>query len=269
MAVVVARGTVHATRIHTTGGADGSFTATSMLAQTLVVVPAFNEEATVGSVVHEIFANLQGVTCLVVDDGSADDTALRAREAGATVAVLPFNLGVGGAMRLGFKYGVRGGYRYVVQIDADGQHDPRQVMAMLAALDGADVVIGARFAGEGDYYVRGPRKWAMAFLSATLSRTTRTKLTDTTSGFKACGPKAVQLFSEEYPAEYLGDTVEALVIATRHGCTVRQVPVAMRPRAGGQPSHNPWKAAVYLARAVVALFFALARPSRARTARNQ
>lgn len=224
-------------------------------------MPAFNEEATVGDVVREVLSTLPGVHCLVVDDGSSDKTAVRAREAGANVAVLPYNLGVGGAMRLGFKYALRNGYENVVQIDADGQHDPRNVPALLEALDRADLVIGARFAGEGDYEVRGPRRWAMKMLAHTLSRTARTTLTDTTSGFKASGPRATRLFAEDYPAEYLGDTIEALVIAARAGCVITQVAVSMRPRAGGQPSHNPFKAAAYLGRAVVALGFALARPA--------
>ena len=230
------------------------------LERTLIVLPAFNEEATVGDVVREVLSTMPGVHCLVVDDGSSDDTSIRAREAGASVAVLPFNLGVGGAMRLGFKYALRNGYENVVQIDADGQHDPRSVPALVSALQHADLVIGARFAGEGDYQVRGPRRWAMRLLAGSLSRTARTTLTDTTSGFKASGPRATRLFAEQYPAEYLGDTIEALVIAARHGCVITQLPVSMRPRAGGQPSHNPFKAAAYLGRAVVALGFDLARP---------
>lgn len=231
------------------------------LDRTLIVLPAFNEEATVGNVVREVLAAMPDVHCLVVDDGSSDETSMRAREAGALVAVLPFNLGVGGAMRLGFKYALRNGYENVVQIDADGQHDPRSVPALIEALQHSDLVIGARFAGEGDYRVRGPRQWAMKLLAHTLSRTARTTLTDTTSGFKASGPRATRLFAEQYPAEYLGDTIEALVIAARHGCVITQVAVSMRPRAGGQPSHNPLKAAAYLGRAVVALGFALARPA--------
>lgn len=230
------------------------------LNRTLIVMPAFNEEEAVGAVVREVLQTLPGVHCLVVNDGSRDETTARAREAGATVAELPFNLGVGGAMRLGFRYALEQGFDNVVQLDSDGQHDPRSVPELLAALDNADLVIGARFAGEGDYEVRGPRKWAMRFLASTLSRTAHTTLTDTTSGFKAMGPRTVALFADHYPAEYLGDTIEALVIAARAGCVVTQIPVSMRPRAGGKPSHNPFKAAAYLGRAFLALGFALIRP---------
>lgn len=231
------------------------------LERTLIVMPAFNEEEAVGNVIREVFAALPGVHCLVVNDGSTDNTTAVARAAGALVAELPVNLGVGGAMRLGFKYALSHGFDNVVQIDSDGQHNPASVVDLVNRLDVADLVIGARFAGEGEYEARGPRRWAMTLLAAILSRTAHTKLTDTTSGFKASGPRAVHLFAQHYPAEYLGDTIEALVIAARSGCVIEQVPVSMRVRAGGTPSHNPLRAAAYLGRAFIALCFALIRPS--------
>lgn len=230
------------------------------LEQTLIVMPALNEEEAVGSVVAEVFAKLPGAHVVVVDDGSADRTAEVARAAGATVIGLPFNLGVGGAMRVGFKYAIDHGYQYVVQVDSDGQHDPGAVPELLDALDHADIVLGARFAGEGAYEARGPRRWAMRVLASSLSGLADTRLTDTTSGFRATGPRAVRLFAAHYPAEYLGDTIESLVIALRAGCTVRQVPVAMRRRAGGTPSHNPIRSTAYLGRATMALLVALIRP---------
>lgn len=233
---------------------------TDPLARTLIVMPALNEEGSVADVVNEVRSKLPGVTCLVVDDGSTDRTAERAEAAGAIVASLPYNLGVGGAMRLGFVYALENGFDNVVQVDSDGQHDPGNVPELIAALEDADVVLGARFAGTGSYEVRGPRKWAMLVLSSVLSRVAHVKLSDTTSGFRASGPRAVRLFAEHYPAEYLGDTIESLVIAARSGCTIAQVPVAMRQRVAGNPSHNPVKAAVYLARAGLALVFALVRP---------
>jgi glycosyltransferase involved in cell wall biosynthesis len=232
----------------------------SVLERTLVVMPAFNEEDSVGTVVAEVFAALPGIRCLVVDDGSADETTARARVAGALTARLPYNLGVGGAMRVGYRYALENGIDNVVQIDSDGQHDPREVRGLLEGLGDADIVIGARFAGLGDYRVRGPRRWAMVILAKLISRTAGTTLTDTTSGFRAAGPRAVRLFAAHYPAEYLGDTIEALVIAARSGLVIHQVPAAMRPRAGGTPSHNPFKAAAYLGRACLALLFALMRP---------
>lgn len=229
----------------------------------LVIVPAWNEEETLPAVIREIRDCAPWADVLVVSDGSTDATVRSATVTGTKVLDLPLNLGVGGAMRAGYKYALRHGYSYAVQVDADGQHNPNDLSRLLeAAKDlGADVVIGARFAGRGEYRVRGPRKWSMKLLSVVLSRVNRTKLTDTTSGFKLSNRRAITVFSSNYPAEYLGDTVEALVIAARSGLVVRQVGVEMRERAGGTPSHSPVKAAVFLGRAALALLIALTRPS--------
>jgi glycosyltransferase involved in cell wall biosynthesis len=229
----------------------------------LVIIPAWNEEETVAATVREVFASAPYADLVVVNDGSTDRTAQVARAAGAAVIDLPVNLGVGGAMRAGYKHAFRSGYDITVQIDADGQHDPTELAKLVQTLDseGADIVIGARFAGTGGYAIRGPRRWTMQILSRVLSRVAGTKLTDTTSGFKACSRQAIALFATNYPAEYLGDTIEALVIASRARMVIRQVPVAMRPRAGGRPSHSPLRSAAFLARAMLALLVALSRPS--------
>jgi len=229
----------------------------------LVVLPAWNEAGSLPAVLTELREHLPQVGVLVVNDGSTDATSAVARAHGVDVLDLPFNVGVGGAMRAGFRYAIVNGYDAVVQVDADGQHDPRDVPRLVSGLDGADIVIGARFADVGDYRVRGPRWWAMSVLSRVLSRMAGARLTDTTSGFRASGPRAVRTFAVRYPAEYLGDTIESLVIAVREGLTVTQVGVAMRERSAGQPSHRPWKAAVYLLRACLALLIALTRSRQA------
>lgn len=226
----------------------------------LVIVPAWNEEMSVARTVAEVRQTNPGVDVLVVDDGSGDRTAQRAAAAGARVAQLPFNLGVGGAMRTGYRYAQRHDYDVAVQIDADGQHDPSFLPVLLERLEDADIVIGARFAREGDsYQVRGPRRWAMVLLAKVLSRIGRTRLTDTTSGFRVANRRAIAVFGAHYPAEYLGDTVESLVIAVRTGCRVTQEPVDMRVREAGQASQSPFRSTIYLLRAVVALGLALVR----------
>lgn len=236
-----------------------------VIERSLVVMPALNEVESISAVIESVKETMPQVHILVVDDGSTDDTSLVAQKAGASVLTLPYNLGVGGAMRLGFRYALVNNFDNVVQIDADGQHDPAVVPKLLEKLSEFDLVIGARFAGVGDYSVSGPRRWAMKLLSFVLSKTSGTRLTDTTSGLKASGPRAVKLFARHYPAEYLGDTIEALVIASRSGLKITQIPVEMRERTGGVPSHNPFKAAVYLGRAFVALSFALIRPPAMKT----
>lgn len=230
--------------------------------RTLIIVPAWNESENVGNTVREILSLDAGYDIVVVDDGSTDDTSVRAREAGAEVLVLPFNMGVGGAMRTGFTYAKRMGYDRAIQVDADGQHNPRDIALVLEGLAHADISIGARFAQVGDYKARGPRRWAMRMLASVLSRVGRTRLTDVTSGFRAANRRAIDQYVHYYPAEYLGDTVDSLVSALHAGLTVTQVPVAMRPRAFGRPSQNPLGATVYLLRTTFALTLALLRGSR-------
>jgi glycosyltransferase involved in cell wall biosynthesis len=225
----------------------------------LVVVPAWNEQGSVASVVREVKDLDPTIDVLVVDDGSGDDTAGCATSAGALVCRLPFNLGVGGAMRAGYRYALRAGYDVVVQVDADGQHDAAYIPSLVAGLDRADVVVGARFAGEGAYAAQGPRRWAMRLLAGVLTWLVGEPLSDVTSGFRAVNRRGIRLFATHYPSEYLGDTVESLVIAARTGCRVTQVPVAMRVRTTGRASQSTLRAVLYLSRAVVALSLALVR----------
>lgn len=228
----------------------------------MILIPAWNEEATITDVVDEIRTELPDADVVVISDGSLDRTSQRARAHGVPVLDLANNLGVGGAMRVGYLYAARNGYDRALQLDADGQHDPAMVPRLMKAMGdtGADLIIGARFAGTGNYEVKGPRRWAMRMLSSVFSHLCHTELTDATSGFKLANRNAIEMFAVDYPAEYLGDTIEALVLASRNGLKVRQAGVQMRPRAGGKPSHDPWKSAVFLFRALVALLVALSRP---------
>ncbi|MEI8051043.1 MAG: glycosyltransferase family 2 protein [Actinomycetes bacterium] len=224
----------------------------------LVVVPALNEATSVAGVIAAILYSVPDADVLVVDDGSKDDTAIVARAAGAQVVRNPFNLGVGGAMRVGFRLALAKGYDTLVQVDADGQHDPADVATLVGALDDSDdpqVVIGARFAGAGNFEVPKARRLAMRILARRLSRITGTELTDVTSGFRAHNRAAIVLFADCYPADYLADTVESLVILADAGGRVQQVPVTMRAREAGAPSQSTLRAAEYLAR--VTLFLGL------------
>jgi glycosyltransferase involved in cell wall biosynthesis len=235
-----------------------SHTAQPRLDALLIVLPALNEQDSIVRVLEEVRAACPEADVLVVDDGSTDATALRAEKAGVPVMRLPFNLGVGGAMRAAYRYALDSGYTSVVQVDADGQHDPCEIPHLMGVED-CDVVIGARFAGRGDYRVRGPRRWAMRLLSRVLTGIIESPVSDPTSGFRLVHHRALALFAEHYPEEYLGDTVESLVIAHRAGLRIRQVPVVMRRRETGVASTNPLRSAVYLVRVVVAVVLALVR----------
>ncbi len=232
------------------------------LPRIIVVLPALNEAGTVALVVKEVQDAIAGATILVVDDGSSDHTGEQALAAGAQVVTNPFTLGVGGAMRVGFKVAESHGYDVLLQVDADGQHDARDIKLLLAQLDdepGPQVVIGARFAGTEDIAVPRARRLAMRILARHLSRVTKTRLTDVTSGFRAHNRAAIELFARCYPADYLSDTIESLMIVADAGGRIDQVPVTMRPRLAGSPSQSPARAAGYLLRVVVFLALSVFR----------
>ena len=239
-----------------------------MSARTLAVVPALNESATVAEVVADVHRRL-GADVLVVDDGSTDDTAAIALRAGAAVARHPFNLGVGVAMRTGFRHARRHGYQRLVQVDADGQHPADAAGELLAALDGGDVdiVVGSRFAGDepgATYSVSPGRRAAMRLLSRQVSRRLGTTVTDTTSGLRAFGPAAIDRLADGYPSAYLSDTVETLLLAGAWGLRVRELPVTMHARAGGVPSNRRLRSSYHLMRLLLVLaIFPVRRPLRA------
>jgi glycosyltransferase involved in cell wall biosynthesis len=219
----------------------------------LVAIPAWNESGSIQDVISKVQQHRPDAEVLVVDDGSTDQTAFLAREAGAIVISLPFNVGVGGAMRTAFLYAFRNGYQALVQVDADGQHDPADLDRLIGGLHGADIVVGTRFHPESMYFVGGPRRWAMVLLSKTLSRMNRGSISDPTSGFRSAGPRAIELFAYDYPAEYLGDTVGSLAIAIRRGLVIHETPVTMYFRQFGRPSKNALWSALYLGRASLAI----------------
>lgn len=237
-------------------------------ARTLVIIPAYNEEESLPAVLKELAEQGPQHDVLVVSDGSTDRTAEVARAAGVHVAVLPFNLGIGGALRTGFTFAVRHGYDSAVQFDADGQHDPLAVQVLLDRLDaGADMVIGSRFAEGGavTYEVSRFRRQAMKFLQLLVRMLVRRRFTDTSSGFRAFSRPLLEFFAVTYPVEYM-DSVEALVLACNAGFRVEEVGVNMRGRTGGAPTTGRIKLVYYYVRLIVVLL--VSTTSRAQRARR-
>lgn len=246
----------------------------------LVLIPAWNEEATVADVVAAA-RSLLGCDVLVIDDGSTDRTVEVARAAGAMVVSHPFNMGVGAAIRTGMRVAAQQGRRYVLQLDADGQHEPADAKRLLDLVecDAADLVVGSRFGsgpgrgarsagdpdGAGAYRVSRARGAMMRLLARTVSRRIGVQVDDTTSGFRAFGPRALDVFRRSYPTQYLSDTVEALLLAGDADLRIAVEPVTMHPRQGGVPSAGLLRSAVRLSRVwVVILLHPVRRPASAR-----
>ena len=232
----------------------------------LIIMPALNEEESLPATLKELREVVDDHDILVIDDGSTDATAEVASRAGAVSAQLPFTLGVGGAVRVGLHYAQRNGYDRAVVIDADGQHDPAGITALLEALDlGADMAVGSRFtAGTDDYPVGRTRRQAMRFLGAIVRALTGQRFSDVTSGFRAFDRPVIELLAREYPVEYLADTVEALLIVRYAGFRVDEVPIRMRPRAAGVPSTRRVNLVINYLRLLIGILGSASRRARLR-----
>jgi glycosyltransferase involved in cell wall biosynthesis len=225
----------------------------------LAMVPALNEEGSVASVIAELHRDAPDFDVLVIDDGSTDSTAERAREAGAAVLSHPFNLGIGGAVQSGYRYAFLNGYDMAIQVDGDGQHDPAQIAKLEKALSesDADLVWGSRFLEDAGYRVPRLRRAGRAIFARIISMITRERVTDPTSGFRIANLRGIELFARDYPHDY--PEVEAILMAHSHDLEISEVPVTMRQRETGRSSINMLNAGYYMVRVMLAIFVGLFR----------
>lgn len=218
-----------------------------------VVVPAYNESESIVDVVVQARRAIPAARIVIVDDASLDDTGRRAAAAGAAVVRLPINLGIGGAVQVGYRYALQHGARLAIRLDGDGQHDAAEVARLLEPIVAgrADMTIGSRWLGRGDYVSPAGRRAGMRMLARIVRWQTGADFTDTTSGFRAVGRAGLELFAAEYPVDF--PEVESLVMAVRRGLRVEEVPVRMSQRRGGCSSIAGTRSLYYMARVVVAL----------------
>jgi len=227
----------------------------------VAIVPALNEEHSIGGVIDELRAFDPGLDVVVVDDGSLDGTSRAAAERGARVLRLPFNLGIGGAVQTGFRFAFENDYDIAVRVDGDGQHDPSQLDRVLApVLSGeADIAVGSRFAeiGASGYHSSRTRRIGIRLLAWVVSRIVGQRVTDTTSGFQALNREGIALFARDYPHDY--PEVEATVMVFRHRLRLTEVPVEMRERGGGRSSITALRSIYYMVKVLLAIFVGLFR----------
>jgi glycosyltransferase involved in cell wall biosynthesis len=227
----------------------------------VAIVPALNEEHTIGRVIDELRAFDAGLDIVVVDDGSVDGTARAAGAKGARVLRLPFNLGIGGAVQTGFRFAFENGYDLAVRVDGDGQHDPAQLGRVIEPVlrGDADIAVGSRFAAEdaSGYRSSRSRRVGIRLLAWVVSRIVGQRVTDTTSGFQALNRQGIALFARDYPHDY--PEVEATVMVFRHRLRLLEVPVEMRERGGGRSSITALRSIYYMVKVLLAIFVGLFR----------
>jgi glycosyltransferase involved in cell wall biosynthesis len=241
-----------------------------------ILVPSFNESANLPIVIEGILKTSLGVEneikIVVIDDGSTDTTAevidsLRKihfiSSEQIVLLILPFNCGVGVAMRAGFKYAKGHGFDYAIQIDADGQHSPESFPYILQRLiTGANLVIGSRFLHDraelmGELHTSKRRALVLKLVSKIISWASKVKITDATSGFRGVDSTGISYFAEHYPSEYLGDTLNSIILAKSQGYLIEEVPVIMKPRISGNRSQNYFRSFFFLLRALLNVMISL------------
>ena len=224
--------------------------------KTLIIIPAYNEEGSVARVIENIRRDVPDADILVVNDGSRDRTAREARESGAMVMTLPYNMGIGSAVQSGFLFAKEKGYHFAVQVDGDGQHPASAIPQLLSALDnGVDLAIGSRFVQPTEYRPTLTRSLGIKVFSFLVSLIVGKKVLDTTSGFRAINRKAILLLTETYPHDY--PEVEALITLHRHGMRFIELPVEMNYRQEGKSSISAKAALYYMLKVTLAVLVAV------------
>jgi glycosyltransferase involved in cell wall biosynthesis len=222
-----------------------------------VIVPAYNEEHTIGGVVRNIKALGEVYHAIVINDNSNDRTSFIARQEGAIVIDLACNLGIGGAVQTGFRYAAANEYNACVQVDGDGQHPTDEIPYLFKTLveEKCDLVIGSRFIVKTDYDISCMRKIGIQIISLFLRLSTGMSIKDPTSGFRAINMKAIGLFAKEYPQDF--PEPESLIFAHKYRFKVKEVSIEMKNRMHGTSSITSIKAGYYMIKVLLAMFIAL------------
>jgi len=220
----------------------------------LILIPAFNEERAVGGVVREVHSAVPGTPVLVVDDCSRDSTRGEASAAGARVLALPHHLGLGGCVQAGYRLAYELGYDYVIRVDGDGQHDPRDIPVILRALEQGDceMVIGSRFVDGNGTHTSWLRAVGILFFRAVLRPILGRPVGDPTSGFVGVNRTALELFSATFPLEY--PEIEALVVLQRKRFRFVEVSCRFRPRRTGRSTITAVKSLYYIIHVLLGVF---------------
>jgi len=214
---------------------------------TLVIVPAYNESQTIRKVIVKIKDCLPNIDILVINDGSTDTTAGIAKKHRVIVVSLPFNMGYGVALQTGYKYAQAKGYKYILQMDADGQHEPSCLNDLLGVVkkDEADIAIGSRFLAKSDYQTPWVRQLGMIIFGKIASFIIKQKITDPTSGFQAMNRRVLNFFTGEfYPSDY--PDADVIIFLHLAGFRIKEVPTVMYSASNKKSIHSGFKPLYYI-----------------------
>ncbi len=223
--------------------------------KTLIIIPAYNEAKNLVGLLDSLKSTCPEHDMVVINDSSRDNTLEVCREHGIYVIDLPVNLGIGGAVQSGYRYALYRHYDAVVQVDGDGQHNPEYIGKLLAELNkGANICIGSRFITKKGFQSSMTRRFAIRYFSSLIYFFTGCRVTDPTSGFRACDLKAIKLFATDYPQDY--PEPESIVNAARNKLQVIEVPVVMNERKEGKSSITHLKSLYYMIKVSLSVIIA-------------
>ena len=210
----------------------------------LVIIPAYNEEKSIVHVVQKLKETCPDFDYIVIDDCSTDGTLQILKHKKMNYVSLPINLGIGGGVQLGYQYAYEKGYDIAVQMDGDGQHDPRYLNDLIVPIINGetDMSIGSRFIIKEGFQTSLMRRFGITILRYTIQLFAQVKITDATSGFRACTKELIYFFAGDYAQDY--PEPEAIVAATLNGFSIAEVPVEMIERIEGVSSIN-WLNSIY------------------------
>lgn len=221
----------------------------------LIIIPAYNEEESIKNTITNLKKINNQVDYIIINDCSKDKTRQICEENNYNIINLPVNLGIGGAVQTGYRFAEENGYDVAIQMDADGQHDPKYIEEMVKEIEnGNDLVIGSRFIKKEGFQSTWIRRMGINLYSNIIKVFTHKVIKDTTSGYRAANKKIIKLFSGDYPVDYPEPETNALI--AKNGFKVKEVPMEMKERDGGNSSITPIKSIYYAVKVGLAVMLA-------------
>lgn len=218
----------------------------------LIIIPAYNEEGAIQKTITKLKKENVEVDYVIINDCSKDNTLSICKENNLNVIDLPVNLGIGGAVQTGYKYAYQNDYDIAIQMDADGQHNPKYIKDLVQAIEeGNDMVVASRFIDKKGFQSTFLRRMGINLYSALIKLFSGVTIKDTTSGYRAVNKKIIKYFAKNYPVDY--PEPETNAILARSKCKIKEIPVEMEERSDGKSSITAIKSIYYAGKVALAV----------------